>query len=295
MSEDPKSRPYLAKLSELFSAEGDTETALALTSQLRSRPSRGMPEAEAQSVELLIVRANKACRAGDYDWAKPMYARALTMREEALGPDHLDSLCSMNDLARCMLNNGQFEQAKALYGRLLRIACTVLGADDKLTQITRDNIVSCDAAIERARGLDRLGRQLNLMYQEIRLTAELHQQERLDRLYAAGCRLEARGQYQRALPLFVAWADTRLVDPARDDDEAIKGLAHYASVLAKAGETSRSQAVHRRIVAIRNAQSRLGTEAPALQEALTDWADSLADLGDLASARVTLKLAARIA
>lgn len=295
MSDKPKSKPYLAKLSELFSAEGDNETALALTSRLRSRPSSGMPEAEAQSVELLIARADRACRAGDYDWAKPLYVRALFMREQALGPDHLDSLCSMNDLARCMLNNGEFEQAQAVYSRLLRIACTVLDTDDKLTQITRDSIVACKAAIERACGLDRLGRQLNYMYQGIRLTAELHQQERLDRLYAAGCKLEARGQYQRALPCFVAWADARLADPTPQDDDAIKGLAHYARVLAKAGQTSRSQAVYRHIIAIRNAHNRLGAQAPALQEALIDWADSLADLGDLASARVTLELAARIA
>ena len=294
MSDNAELKPYLARLSELFKAEGDNETAQALMGQLESRPLNGLSEADAACVESLVAQADKASASGDYERAKTLYIKALAIREEALGPDHFDSLCSMNDLARCMHNNRESDDAETLYKRLLRVAITSLGRDDKLTLITLDNIATCKEAIDRALGFHRLEKHFRHMFLESSTTAQSHQSARIDRLYAIASKLESRGRYGRALPVFEAWISARLADAHPDDDEAIQDIARYARFLARAGKPFRSQAAYRKIVLIRNRQHSFGSGAQALRQALTDWAKSMDDSGDDELARTTLELARRI-
>ena len=294
MSDSAEMKPYLVRLSELFKDEGDNETAQALLGQLESRPLDGFSEADAAEVESLIEQANKASTLGDYERARDLYVTVLAMREEALGPDHLDTLYSMNDLARCMLNSRDSDDAETMYTRLLRIAITSLGQDDTLTRTTRDNIAVCKNATRLAWGFWTLEEHIKHMFRESSITRQLHQSARIDRLHAVAFKLESRGQYGRALPVFEAWISARLPGAHPDDDDAVHDIAHYARFLAKAGETARSQKTYRQIVAIRSRQHCLGKGAQALRHALTDWAQSMENIGDHALARTTLELASRI-
>ena len=294
MTDNSEKKSYLTRLAESFEAEGDNETALALIGQLACRSSAGLSEVDADFVESLIAQAEKASALGDHEQAMPLYIKALAMREEALGPDHLDSLYSMNDLAGCMLKNRESDDAEALYTRLLRIATTSLSQDHKLTRMTLDNIATCKDATKRAWGFHRLEERLKQMFLEISIEAQARQAEHIDRLHEIAAKLESRNRYGRALPVFEAWISARLADADPDDDEAIQDIARYASFLARAGKADRSQSVYRTVVSIRNRQNRFGQGAPALRQALTDWAQSMDDLGDPASAHTTLELASRI-
>ena len=66
--------------------------------------------------------------------------------EKALGPDHLDTAQSLNNLAALYDNQGKYEQAEKLYQRALAIAEKALGPDHPATKIVRSNL----AALRRA-------------------------------------------------------------------------------------------------------------------------------------------------
>ena len=64
-----------------------------------------------------------------YEQAEPLYQRALTIREQALGADHPDTATSLNNLATLYQYQGKYEQAEPLLQRALTIREKVLGAD----------------------------------------------------------------------------------------------------------------------------------------------------------------------
>jgi tetratricopeptide (TPR) repeat protein len=66
---------------------------------------------------------------GRYTDAKPLYDRALAIREKALGPEHPDVATSLNNLAALYDNQGQYGKAEPLYQRALAIREKALGPE----------------------------------------------------------------------------------------------------------------------------------------------------------------------
>src|SRR5260370_13210622 len=62
-----------------------------------------------------------------YEQAKPLYQRALTIREQVLGPNHPDTALSLNNLAPLYRWQGSSDQVKPLYQRALAINEQALG------------------------------------------------------------------------------------------------------------------------------------------------------------------------
>jgi tetratricopeptide (TPR) repeat protein len=65
----------------------------------------------------------------EYDQAKPLYERALAIREKVFGEEHPDVATSLNNLALLYDNQGEYEQAKPLYERALAIYENVYGKE----------------------------------------------------------------------------------------------------------------------------------------------------------------------
>jgi tetratricopeptide (TPR) repeat protein len=74
---------------------------------------------------------------GKYEQAKALYQRALSIREQHLGPEHPDTASSLHGLAELYQQQGKYEQAKALYQRALHIREQCLGPDHPETEKTR--------------------------------------------------------------------------------------------------------------------------------------------------------------
>jgi hypothetical protein len=53
--------------------------------------------------------------------AEPLLSRALTIREQTLGPEHPDTAESLNNLAMLYFNQGRYIEAEPLYRRPLAI------------------------------------------------------------------------------------------------------------------------------------------------------------------------------
>jgi tetratricopeptide (TPR) repeat protein len=79
---------------------------------------------------------------GDYGGAKPLYRRALAIREKVLGAQHPDTATSLNNLAFLLYFKGDYNDAEPLFRRALAIAEQVLGHNHPNTVIYRNNLAS---------------------------------------------------------------------------------------------------------------------------------------------------------
>jgi len=94
--------------------------------------------------EKLAEYLNKAGQtfyyAGLYDQAKPLYEKALVIREKILGSEHPDVATSLNNLAALHKDLGNYEQAKPLYERALAIDEKVYGTEHPDVAIDLNNL-----------------------------------------------------------------------------------------------------------------------------------------------------------
>ena len=78
-------------------------------------------------------------RQGKYEQAEPLYQRTLKTRERVLGPEHPDTVGTVNNLAILYRNQGKYEQAESLLQRALTTFEHVLGPEHPDTVRTREN------------------------------------------------------------------------------------------------------------------------------------------------------------
>ena len=85
---------------------------------------------------------------GDYAAARPLYARALQIREQALGPEHPTTALSLNNLAALLYAQGDYAAARPLLERALQITEQVLGPDHPHTRTVRANLTALDDLLQ---------------------------------------------------------------------------------------------------------------------------------------------------
>ena len=78
---------------------------------------------------------------GDYRQAAALHQRTLTIREQALGPQHLDVAITLNNLAGLYQAQGDSRLAASLYQHTLAIKEQTLGAQHPEVAITLNNLV----------------------------------------------------------------------------------------------------------------------------------------------------------
>jgi tetratricopeptide (TPR) repeat protein len=85
---------------------------------------------------------------GRYNEAEPLYVRALAIREQELGSEHLYTALSLNNLALLYNEQGKYELAEPLYQRALSIREQQLGPQHPHTALILNNL----ALLYRAQG-----------------------------------------------------------------------------------------------------------------------------------------------
>lgn len=110
---------FLAKLACLFRAEGDTATADALVARCESTSARSISDEDRDRLLTLQRRGIGLDNRGDHEEAEGYLERALLLIDGVLGPDHVDVIEHLNDLARCRFNNANYAAALKDYSRPL--------------------------------------------------------------------------------------------------------------------------------------------------------------------------------
>lgn len=139
-------RPVLLPLANDLSDAGRSTEVLAVVERLRSLVTNA--EDSAEKAEILNHQANALTALGKFDEAKPPYQRALTIREQVLGPEHPDTATSLNNLAVLYHHQGRYAQAEPLFQRALAIRGQVLGPEHPVTAESLNNL----AALYRNQG-----------------------------------------------------------------------------------------------------------------------------------------------
>ena len=75
-----------------------------------------------------------------YTEARTLYERALAIRERVLGPDHLETAGSLNDLGILLDKQGHLAEARAMAERALTIREKTLGPEHPLTATSLNNL-----------------------------------------------------------------------------------------------------------------------------------------------------------
>ena len=58
-----------------------------------------------------------------------MHRQTLELREKVLGPEHPDTLTSMNNLAEVLTDQGKYEAAEEMHRQVLELREKVLGLE----------------------------------------------------------------------------------------------------------------------------------------------------------------------
>ncbi len=109
---------------------------------------RGAEMTAAETVEAqaewnrINTRAIRLYRQGRYAEATAPAEQALTLARRAFGPEHPDTLMSMNNLASLYADQGRYGEAEPLYVETLAISTRVLGPEHPDTLMSMNNLAS---------------------------------------------------------------------------------------------------------------------------------------------------------
>ncbi len=220
-----------------------------------------------EAARLLHRTGNYLYERGQFMEAEPLYRRAVSIREKALGPRHPDVARSLSDLALLYLGRGEYEQAEPLYQQALAIQEQALGpGHPDVAGILNDlaMLYYFQGKYEQAEPFHQRAR----IIFECALGPTHHNVatslNNLGKLYLAQGRYEqARTLMQRALAM-------REQVQGLDHPDVANSLHHLGDLAAAEGKYNEAEELYRRALTMR--EQSLGPNHPNVAETLHEWA-----------------------
>jgi serine/threonine protein kinase len=208
------------------------------------------------------------------DRAIALYTKARATFTTALGPDHRDTLQSMNNLALSYFFAGQNDRAMSLFDETLTLLRAKLGPDHPDTLTSMNNLANCyDAAGQNERALKL--REETLALQKAKLGPD-----HPDTLMSMGNLANSYfndGQNDRAMKLC---EETLALQKARlgpDHPDTLRSMNNLAFSYAATGQIDRALKLREETLAL--ARARLGPDHPDTLMSMNNLANSYADAG----------------
>jgi class 3 adenylate cyclase/Tfp pilus assembly protein PilF len=215
-----------------------------------------------------------------YSEARPLFERALAIREHVLGAEHPDTAASLNSLGSLLQAQGNLVGARPLFERALAINERALGSEHPDTATSLTNL----AALLQAQG-DLAGAQP--LY-ELALTI-LEKALGPDHIVTANCLnglavlLRNRGDLVRARPLFERALAIRERELGAEHPSTARSLNNLALLLDAEGDLGGARRLLQRALASR--ERAFGPDHPDVANGLNNLAHLLVALGDPLGAR----------
>ncbi|NIV49142.1 MAG: tetratricopeptide repeat protein [Gammaproteobacteria bacterium] len=233
----------LASFEALTSGVSATDLALGLVDE--DILGRAVSELEERFAEKPLIDARLRLTIGDayrklgrYERAEPQLKAALATRESVLGPDHPDTLSSMNALAVLYWSQGRYAEAEPLYLETLEREKRVLGADHPETLRYMNNL----AALYVGQGRHAEAEPLLLETLATRkrvLGADdpdtLSSMNNLAGLY------RSQGRYAEAEPLYLETLATRKRLLGGEHPQTLRSMSNLASLYASQGRYAEAE------------------------------------------------------
>jgi serine/threonine protein kinase/tetratricopeptide (TPR) repeat protein len=199
--------------------------------------------------------------------AVEVLARARSVREATLGPDHPDTLTSGSNLASAYRDAGRTAEAIAMGEETLRLCIAKLGPDHLLTLASRNNLAT--AYLSAGRTAEAIALHEETLRLRMAKLGPDHPDTLVSQLNLANA-YRAVGQPDRAIPLLERTLAAHLAKLGPDHPNTLITHGDLADAYGDRGEHARAEPILRDLLARRKA--KLGAEDPAV-------VDSLASLG----------------
>jgi tetratricopeptide (TPR) repeat protein len=241
-----------------------------------------LPEAAEETAARLLngLAAYRQHALGAFAQARPLYERALSLRERRLGPDHPDTAETLNNFALSQREEGNLDAARPLLERALAINERIFGPEHAATATSVNNLAlllrdqgdlaaarplfeRALAGVEQSFGADHPATAASLGNLALLLKDE-------------GDLAAARALFERALAI-----DEKAL--GADHPDTANDLANLALLLKQSGDLAAARALYERALAIND--KALGPTHPHTAANVLAVAKLHHQEGDLAAAR----------
>ena len=212
---------------------------------------------------------------GEYETAEQLCARALTIVEKALGPDHPDVARALNNLAVLYMELGRHAEAEPLLTRALAVRERELGSDHRSVALTLHNLGL--ASMELARYAQAESLHARALAIRRKIFAPDHS-EVVWSTIALGVLYRKEGRYAEAESLLASVLAIREESLGPDHPDVAMSLMHVAEVLADSGRSAEAERLFVRALAIW--EKALGPDHPDVAEGLKGLAGVHRDRGE---------------
>ena len=205
--------------------------------------------------------------------AEPLYQRALTIYERAVGPEHPHMAASLNNLAGLFRAKGRYAQAEPLYQRALAIREKVLGPEHPDVATSLNNLAGLYGAQSKDAQAEPLCQRALAI--QVKVLGPDHPSvatslNNLAELYRAqGKYAQAKPLCQRALAI-----DEKALGP--DHPNVATSLNNLALLYHNQGKYAQAEPLYQRALAI--AERALGRHHPEVATVLENYAGLLREL-----------------
>jgi serine/threonine protein kinase/tetratricopeptide (TPR) repeat protein len=199
--------------------------------------------------------------------AIPLFEKSRITRAAELGPDHLDTLKSMNNLARAYQDDGKPRQALPLLEETLQLKTTRLGANAPETLTSMNNLVTAYLAAGKAEEAIRLAEEVLRTRQAVLGPDDPSTLNSMNNLAAA---YKMAGQTTKAIPLYEETLRLRRVRLGDDHADTLQSMDNLASAYDAAGKSERAMPLYEEALPLLRAT--LGPDHPATLSGMTGLA-----------------------
>lgn len=225
--------------------------------------------------------ANLYYEQGRYGEAKPLYEKALTLRETLLGSDHLDVAQSLNSLALLNYAIGCYGNAKALLQRSLSIREQQLGANHSDVATSLNNLAELYRTAGRYSEAEPLYlRSLSILEQQLGINHP-HVASNLNNLALL---YSAMGRYAEAEPLRLKCLEIEKQTLGENHPQYAASLNNLAVLYQEKGLFSKAEPLYRQSLSIWEHQ--LGSDHPHVATSLNNLAGLLCSMGQYREAEL---------
>jgi len=246
----------------------ETELAYAESAGYYAEAAELVPEGEALiRAENLNLAGSQWFEAGKYPEAQALLARALAIREDALGPAHPHVAQSLNNLARLYDAQGRPAEAEPLYQRALAIREDALGPAHPHVAQSLNNLAALYHAQGRYEEAEPLLRQALSIVEEALGLAHPYVATTLNNLAEL---YDAQGRYEEAEPLMKRALAIREKALGAAHPDVAQSLNNLAALYHAQGRYAEAEPLMKRALSI--VEQVLGPEHPDVALSLNNLA-----------------------
>ncbi|MEM9409875.1 MAG: tetratricopeptide repeat protein [Planctomycetota bacterium] len=239
--------------------------------------------------ELLAALTSSFLGVGEFDTAVSTAGQVLGIRENTVGPEHLDTVAAMNVLANCYKTVGRYSEALELYEKVLKLWNDSLGHDSRYTLAAMNNVASS------MRYVGRIADAIQLQERTLELYLEKLGPDHVQSLNCANNLANsyyAMGRYDEAIKLMKNTLEHRKGKFGLDHPSTLVSMSNLAAAYGSTKRYEDKLKLNLEVLNLR--KEKLGEDHPATLVSMNNLANGYGQTGQfdksIALLKKTLKL-----